>query len=113
MSKTNFKIDEVTLVLFVAVIAMVAVIYDKTGTKETEAEKITEIILDEHEISFAKNGVVDANKLRMVQNMAYNDFKNSLKAKNDFCVYIEDGNGNIILAKGSSKLSGDGLRCRG
>jgi len=111
MPKLNFKIDEIMLVLIAAVIAMIAVIYDKTGANETEAEKITEMILDDHTISFANDGIVDENKLIEIQNMAYDDFKKSLKAKNDFCIYIEDENGNVILAKGSRKLDGDGLHC--
>lgn len=113
MPKLNFKIDEITLVLIVAIVTMVASIYDKLNKPtEMEAEKITDMILDDHDISFANNGVVDENKLKEIRNMDYADFKKSLKAKNDFCVYIEDENGNVILVKGSGKLNGDGLNCR-
>jgi hypothetical protein len=114
--KSNLKIDEITLVLIVAVLAMAVSVYDKMSKsgneQKTEAEKITEILLDEHSMSFANNGIVDENKLKEIQTMNYNDFKNSLKVKNDFCIYIEDKKGNIVLAKGSSKLGKDGLRCR-
>ena len=113
MPKTNSKINELTLVLIVAVIVMIAFSYNKNNnSKENEAEKITEIILDNHGLSFANNGVIDENKLKEIQNMGYNDFKKSLNVKNDFCIYIEDENGNIILAKGSSKLNKDGMYCR-
>ena len=112
MPKFNFKIDEIALVLIVAFVAMAVGISDKTSKPEMGAEKITEIILDDHEISFANDGVIDENKLRQVQNMDYKEFKNHLNARNDFCIYIEGVNGNIILAKGSSKLSKDQLRCR-
>ena len=113
MPKSNFKIDEITLVLIVALIAMIANVYDKLNKPVgMEAEKITEMILNEHTTSFANNGIVDENKLNEVKNMNYKEFKNSLNAKNDFCIYIEDANGNIILAKGSSKLNGDGLHCK-
>ena len=112
MPKFNFKIDEILLVFIVAIISIVVVVFDKLNEPaEMEAEKITEMILNEHDISFANNGIVDENKLKEIQNMDYKDFKNSLKAKNDFCVYIEDENGNLLLAKGSSKLNGDGLNC--
>ena len=112
MPKFNFKIDEIALVLIVAFVAMVVGISDKMNKPEMEAGKIAEIILDNHAISFANNGVIDENKLRQVQNMDYKEFKNHLNAKNDFCIYIEGVNGNIILAKGSSKLSKDRLHCR-
>ena len=112
MPKSNFKIDEVTLVLIVALIAMVVSINNKVNEPKMEAEKITEIILDEHEISFANNGIINEAKLKEIQDMNYKEFKKSLNAKNDFCIYIEDVNGNIILAKGSSKLNEDGLHCK-
>jgi len=113
MPKSNFKIDEIMLVLIVAIISIIVVVYDKLNEPaEMEAEKITEMILNEHDISFANNGIVDENKLKKIQNMDYKEFKNSLNAKNEFCIYIEDEKGNIILAKGSSKLNGDGLYCR-
>ena len=109
------KIDEMMLVLIVAIIFMAVSIYDKLNkTRDNptmEAEKITEMILDNHGISFAIGGIVDEEKLKEIKNINYDDFKKSLNVKNDFCIYIEDGNGNLILAKGSSKLNKDGLYC--
>jgi len=103
--KLNLKIDEITLVLIVTIISIIVVVYDKINEPiRMEAEKITEMILNEHDISFANNGVVDESRLEKIRNMDYNDFKKSLDAKNDFCVYMEDGNGNIILAKGTDRL---------
>lgn len=118
MPKSKFKIHEITLVLIVVFIALVIGIYNKgtnkinTKPKIMEAEKITEIILDNHKISFATNGVIDENKLKEIQVMSYESFKKSLSISNDFCILLEDVNGNIILSKGPSKLSGDGIHCR-
>lgn len=115
MPKTKFKIDEVMLVLIVALMAMAVVIYQKSNelrisrSAPMEAEKITDIILDDHKISFASNGVIDEDKIKEIEKMSYIEFKSRINAKNDFCVYIEDEKGNIILAKGSSKLKKDGL----
>lgn len=112
-SKPNFNIDEITLVLIVAVLALIVSIagYDNKA-KRLNAPELTEIILDDHVVSFASNGIIDENKLKEIQSMKYEDIKNSLKIKNDFCIYIEDENGNIILAKGSTKLNEDGLYCK-
>lgn len=110
------KFDEILLILIVAVIIMFVSVYDKIGKsgngRMTEAEKITEILLDDHGMSFASGGVIDEGKLNEIKNISYDDFKKSLNAKNDFCIYIEDEYGRIILAKGSGKLSEDGLGCR-
>ena len=113
-NRPNFKIDEITLVLIVAVIAIIVSVYDKNSqpNQQIEAEKITGLILDNHEVSFASNGIVDPSKLKEIQNMDYNKLKIYFNARKDFCMYIEDGDGNIILAKGSSKLSKDGINCK-
>ena len=112
MSKSNLKIDELTLILIVAFIALVISVYNKANQPQVnEAQKLTEIILDEHRLSFVNDGVIDEDKLREIQAMSYEEFKNYLNTNNDFCIYIEDEKGNIILAKGSSKLNEDGLVC--
>ena len=110
MPKSNFKIDELILVLIVAFIALFISFYDKANEPEIHAEKITEMILND-DLGLASNGIVDESKLRKIQNTKYESLKKSFNAKNDFCMYIEDENGNIILAKGSAKLSQDGLFC--
>ncbi|MBI2101085.1 hypothetical protein HYT53_00570 [Candidatus Woesearchaeota archaeon] len=107
----KFKIDEITLVLIVALVAMVVGIYDRASKPGMGAEKITEVILNGQEIGLASNGVVNAEKLLQIRDMDYGKFKEYLKIKNDFCIYIEDGNGRILLAKGSPKLEKDGLPC--
>ena len=114
MPKPKFKIDLVALVLIVAFLALAVSVYNKMGTKPkmTEAEKITEIILDNHKISFATNGIIDENKLKQIQGMSYESFKESLSINNDFCILLEDADGNIILSKGTSKLNNDGIYCR-
>ena len=111
--KLNFKVDEIALIFIVAIMTMAVNIYDKvTHPKTFVAEKITELILDEQYLSFANNGIVDENKLNEIQNMDYADFKRLLNIKKEFCIYIEDENGNIILSKGSSKFNSDGIYCR-
>ena len=112
--KPKFKIDEIALVLVVAFFAIIVSIYEKsseTGEK-INALEITEMILDDHYISFASNGVVDENKLKEIQQNDYASLKSRLNAKNDFCVYLEDANGDVIVAKGSSKLNRDIAHCR-
>ncbi|MEK6983370.1 MAG: hypothetical protein AABX33_02255 [Nanoarchaeota archaeon] len=113
MPKSNFKIDELALVLIVAIAAMIVSIYDKSNKNMgIEAERIAELILDNHELSFAHNGIIDENKLQKIQLMDYSTFKKSIDAKKDFCISVEDENGNVIFAKGSARLNGNGLHCR-
>ncbi len=111
--KSKFKIDELVLVLIVAVLAFALSIYEKADEKSAiDAERITEMILDDHDISFVSNGVVDEDKMNEIQKMDYVTLKNQFKAKNDFCMYIEDSDGNVIVAKGSSKLNSEISHCK-
>ena len=112
MPKPKLRIDGMSILLAMGILAVIAVIYTELNKPAMEAEKITNMILDDHKSSFANNGIVDEIKLEKIRNMDYGDFKKSLNAKNDFCVYIEDENGNLILAKGSAKLNGDGIHCK-
>ena len=109
--KPNYKIDEIVLVLIVVVFIMIVSVYEHNKSPTVEAEKITGLLLDDHALSIANNGIVDKSKLQEIQNMGYEQLKSNLNAKKDFCVYIEDGEGNIILAKGSQKLTQDGIHC--
>jgi len=112
MPKTNFKIDEITLLLVVAVIAMIVVVNDKiNGSKTIEPEKLTQLILDGN-IGLEHNGIIDENQLKIIEKTEYTRLKDNLNVKNDFCIYIEDGKGNIILSKGSPKLTQDGVTCK-
>ena len=111
MSK-KFKIDEIILVLIVALIVLAVSVLEKASQPEMEAKKIKDMLLDDHKLSLAAKGVIEESKLDQIREMSYDDFKNSLGAENDFCIYIEDEKGNIILAKGSGKLSRDGMACQ-
>lgn len=112
MANPGFRIDEITLVLAVAVVAIAVSVYSKLSEPDgTEAEKLTAVILGHSLTVSANGGIVDENKLREIKKMNYNEFKKSLNIEKDFCIYIEDEKGGILLAKGSSKLKEDGINC--
>lgn len=108
--KFNKKIYLVSIIL----IALILILFRKTPNPSTQAaEKIAEIVLDDHPFSIATNGVVNESKLKEFRNMDYEELKKSMNAKGDFCIYIEDIDGNLILEKGSSELQGKGAFCGG
>ena len=123
-NKSNFKIDEITLVLIVAFAALIVGVYNKSSSLSSqfhadpgleeysrlEAQKIIDMILNDN--GFGSDGVIDEGELREIKEIEYGNFKDFLDAKNDFCVYIEGGNSNVIVAKGSSKLSFDNVQCK-
>ena len=110
--RQNYKFDEVGLVIIIILIAVIIAFYEKSlNPAEVNVEKITTMIFDHEPASFAKDGVIEQNKLQEIQKMDYVELKNSLGIKKDFCIYVEDENGNIILEKGDEKLSQDGVYC--
>lgn len=48
------------------------------------------------ELSFIVNGRVDKERMKEVAAMDYSELKSKLGVKNDFCMYFEDANGNLI-----------------
>ena len=113
MSRQNTKIDQIKLLIIVACIAVIGFTYFKVNEDvRAKAEKITEIILNDKSLSLANTNILNEVKLKEIQNMNYKDLKNSLNVKDDFCLYIEDEKGNIILSKGFNKLTKDGVICK-
>ena len=104
----NGKFDELYLVLFIVIVAIVISVYDyRRSPSSIEAEKITQKIMDHHDISFASNGIIDEAKLKQIREMNYEELKSILDTKSDFCIYIEDEYGNLILEKGPENLDSD------
>ena len=100
IKKPNFKIDEVVLVLIVVAVAVGVSFYDRQNKPGSIGpENITDILMDGHSVSFVSGGVVDESRLTEVRKMSYEELKSYLNLKKDFCIYLEDGNGNIILSK--------------
>ena len=112
VKKPGFRIDEIILIAIVVIVAIAVGFYDKTQKVEyVEAEKIINVVLDGGDLGFANNGTIDEAKIKEIEGMDYKELKQKLNAKRDFCVYVEDEKGNIVLAKGSPKLNSNGLSC--
>jgi hypothetical protein len=110
--KNHFKIDEIILVLIVVLIAIFVSLFEKSQDVEMiEAEKIITLVLNGNDFSFAKNGIVDEAKILEIKAMEYDELKEKLNVNTDFCMYVEDDKGNILLEKGSPKLLADGYAC--
>ena len=111
--KPRFKIDGITIALIVAMILIIIItINQKANQSSNDAGRIMKMISDDTSVALSVNGVIDQAGLERIQSMNYEQLKKYLNIKNDFCIYVEDENGNIILAKGSTKLSRDGIYCK-
>ena len=112
MGKNNIKkkknAGELWLVLAVAI--FIAVFSMLTPQSDEGLQEEAEIILDEltngDEHTFAVNDVFQEEILAKISGMSYKELKDSLNIENDFCIYFEDEDGNLVEVK-------DGLRSVG
>ena len=106
----KIKIDETLMVLIVALIVLIVSMHGKPSeTPMMATEKITTKLVG----SESQNPVIDETKLDEIRQMDYVQLKEYFNTKKDFCIYIQDENGRIILAKGSPELTKGGLYCNG
>ena len=106
MAKEKKKIDEVTLILLIAIAVIIISFLGKSQPAVQEASRISKIVLNNPGIE--GSNVIDEKKLTEIRNMDYQSLKQSLKANRDFCILIKDEKGNVILSKGSPSLNREG-----
>ena len=112
IKKTKKVTNKKWIWFFSLLVILVLLFYQKKSSSNIEeAKKIAEMVTDNHPVSITSNGVIDYGKLQELENTGYEDLKQYLGTKKDFCIYIEDGNGDVILSKGSSKLNDDEVGC--
>ena len=112
MGKNNIKkkrkLGELWLVLVVAIVIVVTSLLTPQSDEglQEEAETILDELTNGDEHTFAVNGVFQEEILAKISGMSYKELKDSLNVENDFCIYFEDGGGNLVEVK-------DGLRSVG
>lgn len=109
--KKKVKFNIVWLMLLAAFAFVLIVVYNKNykTSNEHTAEEITSKILQNPSLSFVENGLINEEKLNRVKSMSYEEIKTSLKTQSDFCIYIEDEQGNIILSLGAPAWKENGV----
>lgn len=85
---------------------------------EQEAKTLLETVAAEGTgTSLLESNELLEERVKSLGNMDYDEFKNTLGLKSDFCVYFEDASGNLIkvdgveLVIGSEKIKINGKPC--
>ena len=69
----------------------------KTGVLEDDASRVLENIVSEDSSVRITDGItVNQTKLEALLGMEYSDIKKKIRVKNEFCIFLEDEDGNII-----------------
>ncbi|MBI2558940.1 DUF1933 domain-containing protein [Candidatus Woesearchaeota archaeon] len=90
----------------------------KAGNLKEEAYVVIKQITNEDSlVKVVEGNEVSVSKLNDLKNMDYDELKKRLKVSGDFCIYIEDEKGNLVVINNSFKGIGaptiglDGTPC--
>ena len=75
----------------------------QSNLKEDASAVIKQVSSPNDALSIVANNQFNDSKAGELKNLAYNDLKKRLRIEGDFCIYLEDENGNVILINNSYK----------
>ena len=104
MKKKEINSNRKMIIAGIVIIIMIVVIFARLNSKSSkeDMEKLVNRLIDKE---IAPNGVITQSGVADLQKMDYEDIKSSLKPGSDFCFYIQDEKGDIIVRKGSEELT--------
>ena len=96
-----------------------------SGPSDATAEKlqqeaalvIKQVTTKNEELSIVYNNELNATKASYLKNLTYTELKRRLRIEGDFCIFIQDQEGNIISINnsyrgiGSPSIQIDGVPC--
>jgi len=76
----------------------------KAGSLKEEASVIIkQVTADNSLVRVIDSNEVNISRLNELKNLSYDELKRRLKIEGDFCIYLEDEKGNLILINNSYK----------
>ena len=85
--------------------------------KEDATSIIKQVGTEDSSLRVIDNKMLNESKLGGLKNLSYDDLKTMFRTEGDFCIYIEDDNGNIVIINnsyrgiGSSNINISGVPC--
>jgi hypothetical protein len=104
--------------LGIAVFALLFSLAKYSGVSaQEEVDRAVSMLIDHHPLSVAPGAEVDERRLAGLTAFQYEDVKKELGMGGEFCIYLEDANGQIIPLAGnpglgSSEILIDDRPCR-
>ena len=101
MVKEKKFLDFNTAILLLLIISIFIIIKAALNPQIPNLEQEANIVLAKltdgnEDISLLSSDQINIEKLKMLNNMEYDDVKNTLGVKSDFCIYFEDATGDIV-----------------
>ena len=69
--------------------------------KEEASQVITQIVSSDSLLKVVEKNEINQSRLNQMKNLTYAELKRMLNIESDFCIYIEDDKGNIVLINDS------------
>lgn len=98
-----------------------ALLYENSGTKVSSLKEEASIIIKQvsagGSLRILNKNEINISKVNELKNLSYEELKQRLRVEGDFCIYIEDENGNLVLINnsykgiGSSSINISGTPC--
>ena len=97
-------------------------LYQNSNTKASNLKDEASIIIKQvssgdSSLKVLNKNEINATKINELKNLSYEELKQRLRVEGDFCIYVEDENGNIVLLNnsykgvGSSNINISGTPC--
>lgn len=74
-----------------------------SSLKEQASSVIRQIGSEETPLSIVEDNRINISRLNELKNLTYDELKRRLRIEGDFCIYIEDEKGNLVLINNSYK----------
>ena len=74
-----------------------------SSLKQDASSVIKQIAAEDSSLRVIDNNEVNESKLNELKNLSYDELKRQFRVEGDFCIYMEDDKGNIVLINNSYK----------
>lgn len=76
----------------------------KAGDLQQDASTIIKQVgAEKSPLNIIENNALNITKMNQLKNISYEELKQMLRVQGDFCIYIEDEQGHIVLVNNSYK----------
>ena len=88
-----------------------------SNLKEQASIIIKQTTTEGSAVAIVNNNEINISKFNELKNLSYEELKRMLRIEGDFCIYLEDENGNVVLINnsfrgiGSPKINLSGVPC--
>lgn len=96
------------VIFMVAFLAIYSIINSNQSSKISRLKEDASIVIkqvdsDGSVIKIINNNEVNISRLNQIKNLSYGQLKRELRIEGDFCIYLEDDKGNLVLLNNSYK----------